>query len=77
MGPTALKHRLNEDTRGLDTEGMKVLRARDFATLQPGERAVEYWELTEEARRSFREFLENPSVTAPGLRELLLELGRL
>jgi hypothetical protein len=77
LGPYALKSRLGEDTRGLDVDGMRVLRAGRLATLEQAERGLKYWGLTEEARRRFRGFLENPAVTPPELRDLLLDLGRM
>jgi hypothetical protein len=75
VGETALKPELSEETRGLDAKGMRILRTQGLANMGSGKRGVEYWRLTDEAKRLFRELLNNPSVPSPQIKELLMKLG--
>jgi hypothetical protein len=76
LGQHVLKPEIAEDTRGLDKEAMKILRAQGLAELQTGKGGRKFWQLNDQARSALREFLTNPSVVSPSLTDLLLALGR-
>ena len=62
LGENVLRMELSEETRGIDHDALRTLRAKGLASLRPGKRVSNIGS-SDDARRMFREFLEQPGLS--------------